>query len=151
MSDIIALMLCFTLSCVAAVHVYWAFGGLWPAQDEAALARTVVGVKDLRKMPGRGVTLVVSILIAVAGILPLYVTGLLVPPMTIPLPASLLKGALPALLGELALIFLARGTLSYVGYFQKREAEEPFLTLDKRYYAPLCLALGSGYAFLALT
>lgn len=150
MSEFIASALSITLCCVAVVHVYWALGGVWPAQDEAALARTVVGVKGLRRMPGTVLTLVVAALIAVAGVLPLLLTGLLAFPFSIPLPAGLLNAGSVLVLGGLALIFLARGTLSYTGYFRKMEAEEPFVSLDKRYFAPLCLALGSGFAWLAL-
>lgn len=150
MSQIIALMLFVTLSCVAVLHVYWALGGLWPARTEAALARTVVGVKGLQKMPGTALTLVVSVLIAVAAGLPLYFTGLLDLPISVSLPAIVIETAPAVVLGGLAVLFLGRGTLSYTGYFQKMEAEEPFVTLDRRYYAPLCLALGAGYACLAL-
>ncbi|MBR7552201.1 DUF3995 domain-containing protein, partial [Mycobacterium tuberculosis] len=53
-------------------------------------------------------------------------------------------------LGMLALtvIFLARGGLSFTAFFRNRQAEEPFLTLDRRYYGPLCLAIGAGFAVL---
>ncbi|ASP36168.1 DUF3995 domain-containing protein [Labrenzia sp. VG12] len=136
MSEVIAVALFAVLFCVAAVHAYWALGGLWPARDEATLAQTVVGVKDLRKMPGTALTLVVSALIALAGVLPLYLTGLLEFPIPIPLSTSVLRVLSPIALGGLAFIFLARGMLSYTGYFQKMEAEEPFVTLDRRYYAP---------------
>lgn len=150
MSEVIAVVLFAVLFCVAAVHAYWAMGGLWPARNEAALARMVVGVKDLQKMPGAALTLVVSVLIAVAGGLPLYFTGLLDFPISVSLPASVLEAAPSIVLGGLAFIFLARGMLSYTGHFQKMEAEEPFVTLDRRYYAPLCLSLGLGFAWLAL-
>ena len=148
MSDVISFFLFAVLSGVAALHLYWAFGGHWPARDEASLARTVVGVKDLRKMPGRGVTVIVSLLIALAGVLPLFLTGLLPNPFQTMVPVALQKVVATILMGGMALVFLGRGLLSYTGYFTNRNAEEPFVTLDRHYYAPLCLSLGAGYVLL---
>ncbi|WP_163602926.1 DUF3995 domain-containing protein, partial [Klebsiella pneumoniae] len=57
------------LTIVAALHLYWGFGGLWPARDQLSLARTVVGSKGISAMPSRGVTVVVAALIFTAGVL----------------------------------------------------------------------------------
>ncbi|MBO6509762.1 MAG: DUF3995 domain-containing protein [Roseibium sp.] len=150
MPEIVALFLFVVLLCVAVLHLYWALGGLWPAGDEAALARMVVGVKNMEEMPGTALTIVVAALIATAGVLPLVFTGILPDPVSGLLPA-VFQSYLPlVMLGALALVFLARGTLSYTSYFRKMEAVEPFVTLDRNYYAPLCLLLGAGFALLAL-
>jgi len=47
-----------------------------------------------------------------------------------------------------ALIFIIRGTASFTPYIRKLEAEEPFVSLDRKYYEPLCLGIGFGFVFL---
>ena len=47
---------------IAAVHVYWAVGGAWPAKERAELPQTVVGTEDTR-MPPQAITLAVAFLI----------------------------------------------------------------------------------------
>ena len=45
----------------------------------------------------------------------------------------------------LALIFIGRGIASFSGLFKKMQAKEPFVTLDRKYYGPLCLLIGVGF------
>lgn len=46
------------LMAIAAVHVYWAFGGAWPASEGTELPQTVVGTQG-SQMPQKAVTLAV--------------------------------------------------------------------------------------------
>jgi len=126
---------------IAMLHAYWAFGGLWPAEDPAGLSRTVVGAES-EKMPGRALTLGVAALILMAAALPLLsVTGT--------------PGFAPgwfldlALLGAAA-VFVVRGAVTYTRWGAALQAIEPFATLNRRYFSPLCLALGAGFIWVLL-
>lgn len=143
MTHALAWLVFIVLTIVAALHLYWGFGGLWPARDPLSLARTVVGSKGISAMPSRGVTVVVAALIFTAGALALMHMSI-IPAL---LPAWLLRLGILAL----TLIFLARGSLSFTAFFRDRQTEEPFLTLDRRYYGPLCLAIGAAFSVLLLT
>ena len=48
----------------------------------------------------------------------------------------------------IATVFLARGVAGYVPAWRRLQSAEPFTTLDRRYYAPLCLALGTGFLII---
>jgi hypothetical protein len=143
MTYALALLVFIVLTIAAALHLYWAFGGLWPARNEMALARMVVGSKGITRMPSRALTIVVAVLIFTAGALALM--RVLIVPAILPVPL------LRCSMFVLAMIFLARGSLSFTAFFRNRQTEEPFLTLDRRYFGPLCLALGAAFGLLLLT
>ena len=117
---------------IAALHAYWALGGIWPGQDKESLARTVVGG---RPMPGPSATWVVAALLLAAALTVLAAGGL----VALPLPHRLLRGA--ALLAT-GLLWL-RGL---VGFFDFRirpaTVGSPFARLNLYLYSPLCLVLG---------
>ncbi len=50
-----------------------------------------------------------------------------------------------------ALVFLGRGVAGFTPAWRRHTPEQPFATLDIRYYSPLCLAIGLGFAALAIT
>lgn len=130
-----------TLTIVALLHAYWAIGGRWPGHDELSLARTVVGSKGITTMPARGPTLAVAVVILLAGVAALARVDL----VPVPLPPMLRSVAVTAL----AVVFFGRGISSFTPWFRASQSEEPFATLDRRLYGPLCLALGTGFAVLA--
>ena len=58
---------------------------------------------------------------------------------------------LPALAGlAVALVFLGRGVAGFTPAWRRHTPEQPFATLDVRYYSPLCLAIGIGFAALTI-
>lgn len=129
-----------TLGLIAGVHVYWGFGGLWPASNETDLVRTVVGISHSPTMPASSATFAVAGLIFAAACFGLGrgVFGF----------DSLIFSRIP--LGVIALIMLARGVFAYLpGPFSR--ASEPFATLNATYFSPLILILAVVYAWLALT
>lgn len=142
MISVIAVALFVTLSLVALVHVYWGMGGIWPAPTETALARAVVGNRGIRKMPNTRLTLVVAALIFTAGCMPLLWLDV----TQVPVSPRLLQVAMVVL----ALIFLLRGGLSYTPLAARQGLEQPFETLNKRIYAPLCLLIGGGFVAVLL-
>jgi hypothetical protein len=83
--------------------------------------------------------LAVALLVFAAGIIALAVAD----PVAGGLGLTLL-GAL------LALVFIGRGILGYTPRWRAAFPVEPFATLDRRNYSPLCLVIGAGYLFLVL-
>jgi hypothetical protein len=126
---IIALILTVVLIAIAAVHLLWAIGYWFPIRDEATLARTVVGVAGQTKMPGA---------IACA----LVVVALLFAVMCLWWPPGMLRSLELAAIGA---VFAVRGVVAYTGFWRRLTPEEPFATLDRRYYGPLCLLIAVGF------
>lgn len=127
------------LAALAGLHIYWAFGGVWPGNDEKSCARTIAGFKGIEKMPSRPEAITVAILLSAAALL-----ALLLGSGNDMLPAWLLLAAGTAA----SLVFAGRGVAGYLPAWRRLTPEMPFATYDVRYYSPLCLALGAGFAFL---
>jgi len=139
---ILALLLFIVLALIAAIHAYWAFGGLWPAETEQVLVNTVIGAADMAGMPSTGSTLVVAGLIFLTGVI-----GLAAGDVVSPAPRWLMR----LLAAGAGLVFLARGV---AGYFFEAVAwtpVEPFATLNRVFYSPLCLAVAIAFFILALS
>lgn len=124
------------LLAISMVHFMWAFGSTWPVTDPQTLARTVIGTKDVRRMPSRFLTALVAIAVLIAGIWALT--------MTDPAENAVLTwgGA------GLALVFIGRGIAGFTPAWRARVPEEPFATFDKKVYSPVCLAIGAGFITL---
>lgn len=119
----------------AALHLLWAIGAWVPIRDEAALARATVGAPGISKMPGPIPCALVFVALSFAAALPHLTTF---PLRTLLLPA-------------IAAVFLLRGIATYLPAWRKLVPEEPFATLDQRYYGPLCLVLGASFLLFTLT
>ena len=139
---VLALAMATLLWGLAALHFYWGTGGFWPEKDETALARKVVGAPGITRMPPPLACLLVAFALAMLGILALLLVGLI--------PAFLPRWMIISAGLAAMLVFLGRGAAAWQPEFRKIFPEEPFATLDKRYYAPLCLALGFGFLFLVM-
>ena len=125
------------LLAAAALHLLWAIGYWWPIRDEAALARAVVGARGIARMPGAAAcsAVVVALLFAAMWARTLVRTD---------------HWIVTAVGVALAAAFLARGAATYAGLMARLAPEQPFGTLDRRLYAPLCLAFGAGFLVLSL-
>lgn len=123
------------MAAIAALHLAWAIGFWWPIRDEAALARAVVGTKDITRMPGAVPCALVAVAVGFVASLP-WTPGF-------PFQKLLLTGA--------ALVFLGRGLVAYLPFWGNLSPEEPFRRLDRQVYAPLCLAIGACYLLIILT
>ncbi len=137
---VIGSLIFLVLLTTAIIHVAWAFGVVWPAKDEQGLIRTVIGHPDVKRMPSRNLTLLVAGGIASAGLCGLWGADMLM----LPLPGWVKTVVLFGLMG----IFTVRGLLSYISCGPLKNRMEPFATLDRRYFAPLCLLLGAGFLIL---
>ncbi len=123
---------------ISLVHFVWALGFNYPVRDEKALARTVAGFKGIEKMPNRFLSALIGFATLFAGI---WVLAMADPKESLILT---LGGAI------LVLVFLGRGIIGYTKRWAELTPEEPFRTLDKKIYSPLCIFIGSGILFLVI-
>lgn len=136
MSTAAASILFLCLIMVSLAHFVWAFGGTWPIRSRELLAATVIGREGIDRVPRLGALLVAILVLAAAAI-----------------GASLGEhdaGGLPLTLVGLALglVFAIRGILGYTAGWRRRFPREPFATLDRKFYSPLCLIV--AVCFLVL-
>ena len=142
MIQIISWGLTVVLAAIAAIHFYWAFGGLWPADNEPDLVRTVIGNGGRTRMPPVWMTLVVAVLILGIAAWPLLLSGV----------AGDLGGTPLMVAGSalLTVVFVLRGIAGYIPAWRHIHSAEPFARLDRTRYSPLCLLLGAGFLILTL-
>jgi hypothetical protein len=131
------------LSCLAALHVYWGLGGLWPARDQLSLARTIAGFRGIKQMPSSAACFGVAIVLGTMAVGVLLLSGRL--------NSDLPQGLLDAGGFVLAAGFLFRGAMAYVPAWRRLTPEQPFARLDTLIYGPLCLGIGAMAAAVALT
>ncbi len=129
---LLAFLLSVALLAIAGLHVYWGLGGLWPATNEADLARTVVGTGQSR-MPSRGACYAVAALLAVLAVWPWLIVAS-------PEDSVAVTGGI-----VIAGVFFMRGLAAYSPRWRQHFPAEPFATRDRRMYAPLCMSLAVGF------
>lgn len=138
--QVLAKLVFIGLSLIAALHVYWGFGGLWPADDVRSLIDTVVGDPRMTQMPSTALTLVVAALIFASGVFALAAQARA---------SRIVRLFVKAAVATIALVFVGRGVSGYALPEDIRSRlSEPFATYDQLFYSPLCLVLGA--AFVAL-
>ena len=137
----LGLALTAVLAAIAALHLAWAARIWWPIREEAALAHAIAGFRDMNRMPDA-----LSCVVVAAAILAslLLVADLSWASGLTHLPAWVVRSA-SALAG---LVFLGRGVIGFTRFWARLTPEEPFRTLDRRYYSPLCILIGLGFAGL---
>ena len=132
---VLATILTVVLAAIAALHAYWGFGGVWPGRDSADCARRTGGFRGARTMPGPAACFAVAAVLAIAALIPIFLAGRF--------------GVLALLAGlAVAFVFLGRGVAGFTPAWRRLTPDEPFATLDVRYYSPLCLAIGAGFVSL---
>jgi hypothetical protein len=138
-AQLIAAVIGIALLAVAIAHLLWSVGIMWPIRDEKLLARTVAGFPGIERMPAKYKSFGVAVAAFIACVIAFSVAD----------PTS--GGAPLTTLAFLAgLVFLARGAIGYTAWWAAKTPEEPFRTLDRKTYSPLCLALGVGFLALVL-
>jgi hypothetical protein len=121
---------------IAVLHAAWGLGSHWPADSAERLAKSAVGTRGVTRMPGAAACLTVAALLAGVASWPLFAAGIL---------AEAWPHWLTQLAGAgIAAVFLGRGIAGYTNTWRRRFPERPFASYDRRYYSPLCLALGVG-------
>lgn len=140
---VLAFALSFVLLLITALHVYWGIGGIWPGRDTATCAHAVVGFRGVDEMPTPFASFAVAACLALATLWPMALEGVFASPFP--------KAGLAATSLLFALVFLGRGIIGFTPWWRRIAPEQPFARLDLRYYSPLCLLIGLGFAVLAIT
>jgi hypothetical protein len=130
-----ALVLSAVVLAISFLHFRWSRGSHWPEASEEALARAVVG-DGRRRMPSPIACLAVSAVLALVALWPLCVV------------AGLTDLPVPQTSVAIGGVFVGRGLAGYVPRWRALFSDEPFATRDRRFYSPLCIVLGLGYAAL---
>ena len=137
---LMAVLVFLTLTAIAALHVAWGFGMAFPAANRHDLFHLVVGATARRKMPDLFQCLAAAAAIFLSGATALLVAGT----VTLPLPFW----SVTALGVLVALVFAGRGFAAYTPVWRRRFSKEPFATMDRNWYGPLCLLLAACFAVL---
>ncbi len=140
--DFVAIILFFVLCAIGGVHLIWAIGLTWPCKDERSLARTVVGARDIENMPPKWASLIVALCLFAAAYLAIALRNLA--PISFPQPLAFIGG-----LGATA-VFGFRGIFGVMPAFEKLTPEQPFLSLNRRFYSPLCALIGFAFGMLVI-
>jgi hypothetical protein len=131
------------LAGIAALHAYWALGGLWPGHDRASLAAMVIGGPASTRLPGRAATLVVALALICSAALVLRAGGWI---SLAALPDSLARTG-----GWIvAAVLLLRGLGGFFEVFLRSSiVGTPYAYWNRVLYSPLCLGV-SALVTLAL-
>ncbi len=127
------------LGAVAALHFYWAAGGVWPGSDAADLSSLVVG--DPRR-PGMAAPKDLAAIggwFAVAALLALVLAFRFGPPI---------DKALAWVGAAVGVLFAARGLSGYLPFWRAVHPGVKFTLLDKRFYSPFCVLVAEGFYLL---
>lgn len=131
------------LLAVAAIHIYWGRGGLWPGRDPGELLAIVVGDSPSGTMPGPGACFAVAGLLVVGALLPWGALGFFGHSLV-----GLCRIGTGLAVGVLSLRVV--GGMADLR-LRPKTAGTPFARLNRRFYTPLCLflALALGSVWLA--
>lgn len=127
---------------ITALHVYWGIGGVWPGKDAASCARTIAGFRGVDTMPSPFACFAVAACLILVTLWPLALVGVFATPFP--------KDGLAASALTISIVFFARGIAGFTPAWRRRTPEMPFARLDRQYYSPLCLIIGTGFAYLAI-
>lgn len=131
-------MMFIALFAVALAHFLWSFGRTWPIRDEKLLAQTVIGFKDIERMPPRLASFAIALATLAGGIFALAL-------------ADHDSGGGMSILGLLVgLVFFIRGVVGYTSWWRALTPEPNFRLNDARVYSPLCILLGLGFFALSI-
>ena len=137
---LLALLVAGILVLLAAVHLYWGFGGRWPGHDETSMVEHVVGRTRGMKAPGLVASAAVALALAVGG-------GLVLATIYPPTPV---EPWLQAARWALFAVFAGRGLATYAPAAFRYAEGTPFWRLNRRAYGPLCLAIALGICAVQL-
>ena len=130
------------LSIAGLLHALWGFGVTFPAANAQQLARMVVGKRGITKMPSMTACLFVAASLFAFAFLALVLGRYVTVPVSKWLVAAAGAGA--------AMAFMGRGILGVLPAFERALPEQPFLSLNRRFYSPLIFLIGVGFALLTL-
>jgi hypothetical protein len=138
-SMVVSSLLFVALLAIGIAHLLWSCGATWPIQNRTLLARAISGAPGVTEMPPRLRTFGIALVIFGCGLLALALAD--------HDSGGLWLSALGTLAGA---AFLGRGIVGYTAWWKRLTPEEPFRTLDRKNYSPLCLLLGAGFLILVI-
>lgn len=138
MSMIVAAIMFIPLLAIAIATFVWSLGGSWPIRDKAMLPDVVLGIPGTARIPRLGAFLT-SVAVLAAGIVALALADHTGGGVWLTVLGAVLGGA-----------FIGRGVFGYMEWWRVLFSAEPFATLDRRNYSPLCLVLGAGFLLLVV-
>jgi hypothetical protein len=139
---ILALIAFAVLTAIAVLHAAWGLKIVWPAASERKLIAMAVGQKGRKRMPPPWQCFIVAAAVFLQGVVALIAADWIATP---------LSRSFVALLTLLcATGFIARGVIGLTAGWRARHPQQPFATLDREYFSPLCLALGAAFVLLTL-
>jgi hypothetical protein len=139
MSILVAAIIAVLLA-IAALHLYWGFGGLWPGRDAADLVARVAGWKARR---GPSLASCAAVAAALAGAA-----------WIVAVQGGAPRWFIPDVLWTFGIwavfaVFFLRGLAAYTPAYTYARGT-PFYDLNRRYYGPLCVAIAAGIAAICL-
>ena len=138
MTTAAASILFLALLIVAIAYFLWAIGSTYPIRDPALVAHAIDGRPGVERLSRAGAFGIAVFALVAAGI-------------GSALGDKQSGGMLLTLAGVvMALLFAARGVLGYTPGWRASHPIEPFATLDKRYYSPLCLVVAACFTILII-
>lgn len=144
MSALIGTLLATLLAVAGLLHIGWAAGLTFPFANTQALARSVVGRRGITVLPSRAGTGFVGVLLLAAAL-----AAWLMGHESAALPREAKFLLLPSGL-LLTAVFLVRSVASVLPAFERSAPEEPYLTLNRRLYAPVCALIAGGFLVLTM-
>ncbi len=140
MITFLAIAAALILMTLAILHAAWGFGATWPEADSQSLARRVAGFKGVKQMPRPAACFFVAAVLAFAALIALTAVRLL--------PTSYPHWLILTALSAIAAVFTLRGLIAFTPQWRERTPEEPFASLDRRIYGPLCLIIGGALTLI---
>jgi hypothetical protein len=137
---ILAVILFVILAAIAALHVVWGAGGLWPARNEPELVALVIGRTGRKKMPSSTQCFVAAGAIFYAGLLALFAANIF--------KLVLVENIVTMSVLIVAGVFLGRGIAGFLPSWRVHFSQQPFATFDRRYYSPFCFAVAAAFLLL---
>ncbi|MBI1399320.1 DUF3995 domain-containing protein [Hyphomonas sp.] len=143
MAEIVGNGLALALCAGAALYLLWAAGLTFPFANEQALARSIIGRRGITRVPSRLSFLYICVLLLFAALAAFLMGGF----------SEQVPRAKPYLVPVgllLTFVFLGRGIVGVLPAFERAAPEQPYLSLNRRIYSPLCALVGIGFLFLTL-
>ena len=119
---------------ITTIHIYWLKGGLWPGDSYQNLVDKVLGSGN--KLPSFSMFIIVIVIFLIMAIFPVLVYF-----------DIKVTGYEKEIFLLFSIVFFIRSFYMFIP-FVANKVTKVFLELNKKIYAPICLALSISYFYL---